>query len=575
MSEYACCLAFTGIEYRESSIQKLMREKRVKQLLSEETGASYRQDGSVRAVLVFPNSYYLGMSSLGFQVILDEINRHPDVSCERAFFRDNGSGETPRSFEGQRPLAEFDIIGFSISFELDYFNVVSTLKAANIPLRATDREAHDPLIIAGGICSTFNPEPLADFVDAFIIGDGEEVIHSVISEYQDWRQTQNDKRDLHHRLSEIKGVYVPILYDVLYEEDGRLSEISPQAGVKPRIERFTVDELDRFDTASKILTPNTEFAGFFLVELTRGCVHRCKFCIASYSQKCRVRSRDAVFRLARCELAQNSDKIGLVGSSVTDHPEIDEIATSLVDMGNKISVASMRADLVSDALLDALAASGQKTITLAPEAASERLRRTIGKTISLDAILQAIRSASKKGIINIRLYFMIGLPTEAQVDVDGIVTMAKRVKQLMLDSPRLRTSRSPRLTVSISPFVPKPHTPLQWCQMDDVKTLSQKLRFLRRELGKIGGIRVPSSSARLSAIQGILARGDRRLANVLMDTAQKSLSWSQALKKSGISQNLYLQRPRQLDELLPWDHLDLGVSRASLAKQSLAISRGL
>ncbi len=547
-----------------------MREKHTKQLLREEYGNLYKQRGNIRAALVFPNSYYLGMSSLGFQVIVDEINRHPGASCERVFYQ--GPDVIPKSFETQELLSEFDIVGFSISFELDYLNVVRILHAAKIPLRAEDRGLRDPLVIAGGICSSFNPEPLSGFVDVFVVGDGEEVVHGLISEYQNWRQTQDDRQSLFYRLSKIKGIYIPSLYRISYRGDGRLSEISPKTGVKSRIERSSVSELDRFDTTSKILTPNTEFARSFLVEIARGCAHRCRFCVVSYSQGCRIKSEDVVIKLAQSKLARRAEKIGLVGSSVADHPKIDKIASSLVDMGKKISIASMRADSVSDALLDALAAGGQETITLAPEAASARLREVIGKNISLEAIFQVIRSALKRGIANIKLYFMVGLPTETQDDVDSIVTVAKRVRRLMLDSPRPRVSRAPGLIVSISPFVPKPHTPFQWCQMEDVKTLSQKLQFLRKELGKIGGIRVPTSSARLSAVQGVLSRGDRRLVDVLHDIGEKSISWNQALRENGLSQSFYLQRQRQLDELFPWDHLNLGVPKARLAEQFLAIS---
>jgi radical SAM superfamily enzyme YgiQ (UPF0313 family) len=561
-----------------------MREKNIKQLLREEHGSSYRPGGSVKVALVFPNSYYLGMSSLGFQVILDEINRHPDASCERVFFSGDRSDMIPRSFETQRPLSEFDIIGFSVSFELDYFNVVKILYAAKIPLRTRDRSLGDPFIIAGGICCSFNPEPLSGFIDVFVIGDGEELVYNIISEYQNWRQTQaclqakrgNDRQDLLHRLSRIEGVYAPLLYDVAYKEDGTLSSVCPQTGVKPKIERFSVDDLDRFDTTSKILTPNTEFASSFLVEVTRGCARRCRFCVASYVQRCRIRSKDKILRSAQSELAQKAEKIGLVGSSVTDHPQIDEIAASLVGMGNRISIASMRADSVSDALLDALAASGKETITLAPETASARLRKIIGKNIPLETIFQVIISALKKGILNVRLYFMIGLPTETQEDVDNIVMVVKRARKLMFDSPRPSISMSPRLTVSISPFVPKPHTPFQWYQMEDVKTLSQKLQFLRRKLGGIGGVRVPFSSARWSAIQGVLARGDRRLVNALeevgADFKPARTSWNRALKKNGLGQDFYLRRSRHLDELFPWDHVNLGISKARLVEQFLAIS---
>ena len=550
----------------------MKREKQAEQLLREELGSLYNPGRGTKVALVFPNSYYLGMSSLGFQVILDEINGLHDVSCERVFFSSDGQDSQPRSVETQRPLSEFDVIGFSISFELDYLNVARILRAAGIPIRAKDRSLRDPLVIAGGIACSFNPEPLSSIVDAFVIGDGEEVVQWVISEYQAWRQTQNTRQYLLNTLSEIDGAYVPLLYRADYSGDGTLSKVQPSAGVTPRVEGYWAGELDKFDTASKFLTPNTEFARSFLVEVSRGCAHRCRFCVASHVKRYRIRPKDAVLKLAQSELAQKADRIGLLGSSVADHPQIDEIAAGLVNMGKKITVASMRADSVSDALLDALAASGQGTITLAPEAASARLRGAIGKNILMDRVLEVIKSAMKSGILNVKLYFMVGLPTETSEDVDGIVTVAERARRLMNDSPRPRPSVSPRLTISISPFVPKPHTPFQWCQMENAKALSLKLQLLRRKLGGIGGVRVTSGSAKWSAIQGVLARGDRRLGNVLCDIAAESISWSQALKKNGLNHDLYLHRPRQIDELLPWDHLNIGVPKSRLSEQFLAFS---
>jgi len=541
-------------------------------LLREEHGNLYRPGGNVKAVLVFPNSYYLGMSSLGFQVVCHEINQHPDASCERAFLEE--SQESCVSFETRQPLSGFDIIGFSVSFELDYFNVLRALHTAKIPLKAKDRGSEDPVIIAGGICASFNPEPLASFMDAFVVGDGEEAVHDVIYEYQDWRSTRKDRHDLLLRLSAIRGVYVPLLYDVAYREDGILSGIYPQRDVKPKIERRIVSELDKFDATSKILTPNTEFVNTFLVEVIRGCAHRCRFCVSSHIQGCRIRSAEKVLEaisgsdlLAQARSADRPYRIGLVGSSVTDHSQIDKIATSLVDAGNRISIASMRADSVSDALLDALASSDQETITLAPEAASDRLRRAIGKDIPLEAVFQVIKLALKKGITNVKLYFMVGLPAETPEDVDSIITVVERIRRLMFTSPRPLASKLPRLTISISPFVPKPHIPFQWLPMEDVEILSRKIQLLNRGLKKIGGVRVTSTSARWSAVQGVLSRGDRRLADVLYDMQVRGLSWNGSLKKNGLSQEFYLYRARRFDELLPWDHLEAGISKARLMEQ--------
>lgn len=534
-------------------------KKQRNEILQSEYGRLLAYEGKTKAVIVFPDSYYLGMSSLGFQVICDEINHHPDISCERAFFQE--SDDYPKSFETQKNLSYFDIIAFSISFELDYFNVIKCLYKSGIPIQKGDRSSKDPLIIAGGICPSFNPEPLADFIDAFIIGDGEEVIHEFISEYQ--KHQQLDRQELLAKLSEISGVYIPSLYEPVYNEDGTFGGIYPQVA----IERRTISNLDNFCTTSKILSPYTEFANTFLIEVSRGCAHRCKFCVGSHIQKCRHRSADAILELAKSELAQKADKIGLLGSSVTDHPRIDEIVTSLVSIGKKISVASMRADSISDKMLDALASSNQETITIAPEAGSDRLRKAIGKDISIDVIFEVAESSIKKGIKGVKLYFMVGLPNETQEDVDDIVKAVSKMKKMM----SAYASIYPRLSVSVSPFVPKPQTPFQWYQMEDVNIITKKLQYLKREFGKIGGIRFSSSSAKWSVIQGVFARGDRRLGNVLSDMQTKNITWNQSLKLNNLNQNFFLQRNMKSTELLPWDHIKTAIPKERLIAQYISL----
>jgi radical SAM superfamily enzyme YgiQ (UPF0313 family) len=537
-----------------------MKKQRDKQTQAE-YGMAFKHIGRTKVALVFPNSYYLGMSSLGFQVILDEFNKHPDVSCQRVFYQE--SDGVPKSFETQENLTEFDIVAFSVSFELDYFNVASCINNSKIPFWTENRTSKDPLIIAGGICPSFNPEPLADFIDAFLIGDGEEIIHDFLSEYQDGQRL--DRQELLARLSEIDGVYVPSLHKPIYNDDGTFGGLHPQANIKRRI----VSDLDNFETVSKILTPNTEFSNTFLIEVSRGCVHRCKFCVGSHIQKCRFRSSDAILRLAQSELAKNASKIGLLGSSVTDHPHIDKIVTSLVNNGNRISVASIRADSISDIVLTALASSGLETITLAPEAGSDRLRRIIGKDISLNVIFDVAKTALNKGISGIKLYFMIGLPSENQNDIESIISTITELKKLMMGY--ISGNKMPHLTVSVSPFVPKPQTPFQWCAMEDEKILTQKLQYIRREIGKIGGIKFTSASAKWSAIQGILARGDRKLGKVLADIQTKKFSWNKSLVFNNLNYEYYLQKIRNYDEILFWDHIEALSSKERLKKQYISV----
>ncbi|MGB9594656.1 MAG: radical SAM protein [Candidatus Poribacteria bacterium] len=468
-------------------------------------------------------------------MICYEINQNPVSSCERAFFQE--SNALPKSLETQRPLSDFHIIGFSISFELDYFNILKTLLKAGIPIRSRERNHKYPFIIAGGICPSFNPEPLADFIDAFFIGDGEETIHEFLSIYEIY---QSNRPKLLEALSEIKGIYIPSLYKPSYNEDGTLSNTFPEA----KIEHRTVN-LNSCETASKIITPDTEFANTFLLEVSRGCANRCKFCVSCFVQKYRIRSADNIIEMAKSDLARKAQKIGLVGSSVTDHPDIDKIAEALIRMGRKITVASLRADSVSEFVLDALVSSNLETITLAPEAGSDRLRKVIGKNIPIDKIYDVVQSAIKKGIKGIKLYFMIGLPTETQDDIEEIISVVKNVKKL--------TKPKGRISISISPFVPKPKTPFQLYAMESEKSLAKKLLYLKGELAKIGGVRFSTNSARMSAIQGVLSRGDRRLANVLYDMQTKNMSWQRSLKENNVNAEFYIGRQRDFNEKLPWD----------------------
>lgn len=506
-------------------------------MIRNEIGNLYKPGGKIKTVIVFPNSYYLGMSSLGFQVICYEINQHPAISCERAFFQE--SNALPKSLETQRPLSDFHIIGFSISFELDYFNILKILLDTGIPLRSIERNHRHPFVIAGGICPSFNPEPLADFIDAFFIGDGEETIHEFLSIYEIY---QYDRPKLLEALSEVKGIYIPSLYKPSYNEDGTLSNIFPEAKIEHRI-----INLDSYETASRIITPDTEFSNTLLLEVSRGCLHRCKFCVSCYVQKFRIRSADNIIEMAKSDLAQKAQKIGLIGSSVTDHQDINKITEALIRMGRKITVASLRADSVNEFVLDALVSSNLETITLAPEAGSDRLRKVIGKNISLDKIYNVIQSAITKGIKGIKLYFMIGLPTETQDDIREIISVVKNVKNLIKSKGRL--------SVSVSPFVPKPRTPFQLCAMESERSLAQKLLYLKSELAKIGGVRFSANSARMSAIQGIFARGDRRLAKVLYDMQIKNISLKKSLKENGINAEFYIRRQRNPNEKLPWDHI--------------------
>ncbi len=540
-------------------------------LLADEIHTLYSREGDIHVVLIYPNTYYLGMSSLGYQVLYHELNQREDTVCERAFLPEDGG--VPLSLETGRPLSQFDIIGFSISFELDYFHVLRILKQANLPLFSHERRGNFPLVIAGGISVSYNPEPLADFIDVFVIGEAEEVIHEFIFEYRKHEikvglqhASEDPKRDLLLRLSHLEGIYVPCLYEVSYTSNGLIHQITHHPESPPVIHSAFVTEIDSLDTCSRILTPHTEFPNIHLIEIARGCGRQCRFCIAGYAHRWpRYRSLRSTLVCAEKAIGK-TDRIGLVGSSVSDHPQIDEIAQGLVEMGFRISVASLRAETVRPPLLDALAESEQGTLTIAPEVATSHLQKIVNKAVSHERVFYVFEEALKRGILRLRLYFLLGVPYETEADVEAIVEMARGLKRIRQPYAR-RSGKSGKITFVFSPLVPKPHTPFQWIAMEPVKQISSKLRYLKKHLGMLGGFDVASASARLAEIEGVLARGDRRLGKVLYAVEVEDLPWKQAMRRAGLESAFYTQRLRHHDELFPWSHLNLRVDTRFLHQE--------
>jgi len=514
--------------------------------------------------LVYPSTYQLGMSSLGVHVIYATLNSRPDTACERVFVP-----ETPYlqkltaqkkplfSFETQTALNRFDIVGFSVSFESDYVNIPRTLKLGNIPPLAEARTAWDPIVIAGGINISYNPEPIADFIDVFVVGEAELLIHHLMTHFNKWKRSGAAKYELLETLSAVPGLYVPSFYDVTYRNDGTIDAVVPKPGVPPRIPAGTVPKLDDVETCTHIHTPNTEFANAHLIEIVRGCGRQCRFCVADYARRW-PRHRSVESTLALAERARGiTDRIGLVGASISDHPHIDEIATGLVERGFRISCASLRAETVRAPLLDALANSEQGTITIAPEVATQTLQKVVNKAIPREQLYYVFNEALKRDILNLRLYFLIGVPYETTADVEAIVEMAKEMRTLIRPHAK-RIGKIARISFTISPMVPKPHTPFQWVAMEPAKTISRKLDFLKREINQLGGIKVGSASARLAHQEAVFARGDRRLGKVILDLANGA-SWNHAFRKHQLPPDFYATRHRPPHEVNPWDHLDLNV----------------
>ncbi len=533
-------------------------------LHSQEHGTQHNFRKPNRFALVYPSTYELGMSSLGVQVIHSILNSRADTACERVFVPESNyirklmTQQKPLfSFETQTALNQFDVIGFSVSFESDYVNIPRTLQLANIPPLAEERTDWDPLVIAGGINISYNPEPITDFVDVFVVGEAEHTIHQLMDHFNEWKQSRAAKDALLETLATVPGLYVPSFYDVTYHDDGTINAVTSKSGIPPRIRAGAVPKLDDVETCTHIHTPNTEFANAHLIEIVRGCGRQCRFCVADYARRW-PRHRSVESTLALAERARGiTDRIGLVGASISDHPHIDEIASGLVARGFRISCASLRAETVRAPLLDALADSEQGTITIAPEVATEELQKVVNKAIPRERLYYIFEEALKRDILNLRLYFLIGVPHEKPEDVQAIVDMAKEMRTIVLPHAK-RTGRIARISFTISPMVPKPHTPFQWVAMEPPKTIARKLDFLKREINRLGSIKVGSASARLAHQEAAFARGDRRLGKVILEIANGT-SWNQAFRTHGLTPHFYATRQRPLHEVNPWDHLDLNV----------------
>jgi radical SAM family uncharacterized protein len=550
-------------------MSRKLREK-VDVLLAAERGTVYKPQGAdVTIALAYPNTYHVGMSNLGMHQIYSILNSRDDTACERVFLPDEDDiGEYSKTnarlfaLESKRPVGEFDILAFSVSFEQDYLNVLEMLRLAGIPADKRERTQNDPLVVLGGICSFFNPEPLADFFDIVIVGEGEEAVGEFVDAYKANRE--KDRHDLLCTISRVSGAYVPEFYDVLYYEDGTIKErkvLEPSA--PGHIVKRTAKEINRTPAATMVLTPNTEFSDMYLTEMTRGCGRHCRFCMAGYIY---LPPRNLNIETAKEQAGKADDlcgKIGLVGAALSDYPDIGEVC-SAIEGG--ISVSSLRADSVSDALIARLAESGHKTISLAPEAGSERLRKVINKGVTEEDILRAADMVFGHGIPNLKLYFIIGLPTETQEDVDAILVLAEKVREVQLKHAR-PAGRIGRITLSVNSFVPKPFTPFQWEPMEKVESLNKKLRSLERAAKKIGNMNMIHDLPKWEHVQALLSRGDRRLGRLLRTAHSKGGDWKKAAIELGIDTDFYVTRRRGFDEVLPWDFIDIGVRKDYLRNE--------
>jgi len=550
---------------------------------------------TVKIAFAFPDLYEIGMSYLGFKILYEIINKRDDALAERVFSPAVDMEKLLRerqvpafSLETYRPLNSFDIVGFTIQHELCYSNILNLLELGHIPLRSEERKEDDPLIIAGGP-GAFNPEPLSRFIDLFVIGEGEEIVGEIIEVYKRWKEKNQSRAKLLEELARIDGIYVPSFYEVTYFKDGRVKSVTPKketpySVVKKRI----ISDFDKVAYPLFPIVPNIDVVhDRITLEIFRGCTRGCRFCQAGMIYRpVREKSVDTLIGLADEILAHTGyEEISLFSLSSSDYSEIKSLITKLVDRfeekGVGVSLPSLRIDSFSVALAQQVQRVRKTGITLAPEVGTQRLRDVINKNVLEEDLYSSIRAAFKGGWRKIKLYFMVGLPTETEEDVEGIVRLVSKVDRM----GREITGRKVNINISVSAFVPKPHTPFQWEAQEEREALSKKIRYLKNRLNW-RNISFSYPDINRIYLEAVFARGDRRLGEVLerahylgckFDAWREQFNfeaWRQAFNDCGLNMEFYANRVREEDEILPWDHISCGVKKEYLLEEKEKALRG-
>ncbi len=549
------------------------------------------RDVKLRFGFCFPDVYEIAMSHLGLKILYHVLNKREDTYCERVFApwvdmeeQMQKEGMKLFSLETGDEITDFDIIGFTLQYELSYSNMVNMLKLADIPIWSKDRTNEHPFVCAGGPCA-YNGEPVADFIDFFMMGEGEEMINEIADIYIDWKEKDGTRQEYLERIAEIEGIYVPCFYDVSYNDDGTVKEViknNPHA--KDRIRKRIIKDFNLAEAPEKIIVPYGEIVhDRVMLEVFRGCIRGCRFCQAGYIYRpVRERKPDTLTCMAgRLLESSGYDEISLSSLSTSDYTGLRELTDNLLEITEEkkigLSLPSLRIDNFSLDLMNKVQKVRKSGITFAPEAGTQRLRDVINKNITEDNILKSTAMLFKGGWTNLKLYFMIGLPTETRDDLAGIADLSEKVLGEYFNIPKEERAKNININVSTSSFVPKPFTAFQWCRQDSREEIIEKQNFLKENI-RSKRIRYMWHDNKTSYLEGVFARGDRRLSKVIAravengckfdgwDEQFKFDEWIKSFSECGVDPDFYL-RERAIDETLPWDHIDVGVTKAFLERE--------
>lgn len=542
----------------------------------------------LRYAFCFPDSYEIGMSHLGMKILYSLVNERDDAWCERVFAPWVDMEEEMRknhvplfALESGDALDKFDLIGFTLQYELSYSNVLNMLDLGNIPLRSKDRTSLTPIVVGGGPCAC-NPEPLADFFDIFLPGEGEEVTNELIDLLIEHKEKGSTKLEFLREAAKIEGVYVPAFYDVAYHEDGTIASVTPKETAPARVKKRIISDLDSVYYPDKFVVPFVDIVHDRAVtEVFRGCIRGCRFCQAGFIYRpIREKKSETVNRQAKCLCETTGyDEVSLCSLSTSDYSQVEKLIPDMLSWAvpEKINVSlpSLRVDNFSEELMEELKKVRKSGLTFAPEAGTQRLRDAINKNVTEEEVLHTSAQAFRGGWTAVKLYFMMGLPTETLDDIAGIAELAQKVVNEFYKNPDKPKGKGVTVSVSVASFVPKPFTPFQWEPQDTMEQLVEKQKYLLENV-HTHKIQVSWHQSQTSFLEGVFARGDRKLCDVIESAWKKGCKfdgwdefflfdkWTEAFKECGVDPSFYSNRRRAFDEILPWDHLDYGIRKEFL-----------